>query len=139
MSTNGSEKRRGRKVIAPRRKADRLTLQNRLLIERGPTSQQAAQRWVDWERGEDYLGQPFDVTSIPLSKLHQMRRDPMIAFALLFVKVPLVRAPWYIKCKDAKVAAFVDNALRRIYARFVLQYTNCLDYGFAPMEKRFEL
>jgi hypothetical protein len=84
------------------------------------------------------LGQPFDATRIPISKLEQMRRDPMIAFGLMFIKVFLARAPWYIKSTDARRAAFIDGALRDIYARFILQYSNSFDYGYSAMVKRFE-
>lgn len=118
-------------------KTDRA-LRSRLVTESGPSTQTMTGRWVDWGNAEDILGQPFDNTRLPFTKLYQMRRDPMIAFGLLFAKLPLVRAPWYIKCSDARIAAFVDNALRAIYGRFIFQYCNCLDFGFAPMEKRFE-
>lgn len=120
-----------------RTKTDRA-MRSRLVTDSGPSTQTTTGRWVDWGNAEDILGQPFDNTRLPFTKLYQMRRDPMIAFGLLFAKLPLVRAPWYIKCSDARIAAFVDNALRAIYGRFIFQYCNCLDFGFAPMEKRFE-
>jgi hypothetical protein len=81
----------------------------------------------------------FDVTKIPLDKLHQMRRDPMIAFALFFIKAQLMRARWVIECEDAQVAAFVDGALREIYASLVTQYLLKLDYGWSAVVKRFTL
>ena len=94
--------------------------------------------WVNWNEMSDLLGQPFNVTRIPLSKLEQMRRDPMIAFALMFVKVPLIRAHWAIDSVDPQRAAFVDNCLKKIYGRLVLAYLNCLDFGYSPIVKRFE-
>jgi hypothetical protein len=106
--------------------------------EYGPTTELSTGRWVRWEQVESTLGQPFDVTKIPLSKLHQMRRDPMIAFGLLFCKVPLIRARWYIKSENAQISAFVDNALRSIYPRFIYGWTNCYDFGYSGLEKRFE-
>jgi hypothetical protein len=126
-------------ISKPKRRADVIKLQNKLLVEKGPSTMQSSGRWVDWDGAEQMLGQPFDVTSIPLSKLMQMRRDPMISFALLFVKLPIIRAPWYIQCQDARIATFVDKALRRIYPRFCFQYLNSLDFGFSAIEKRFEL
>lgn len=125
-------------MTTTRIRTDRAT-RSRLVSDSGPSTQTTTGRWVDWGNAEDILGQPFDNTRLPFSKLYQMRRDPMIAFGLLFAKLPLVRAPWYIKCSDARIAAFVDNALRAIYGRFIFQYSNSLDFGFAPMEKRFEL
>lgn len=111
----------------------------KILREEGPTSRQQTNSFVAWQRMADIMGQPFDVSNIPLSKLYQMRRDPMIAFALMFIRVPLVRAPWYIQCEDPKIAAFVDGALRRVYGRYVAQYTNSLEFGFQAIVKRFEL
>lgn len=116
---------------ARRRTAARLTQ------DRKPTTAASTGTWVNWASEEAYLGQPWDTTRIPLAKLEQMRRDPILAFALMFVKVPLIRAPWYIKCADPKIASAVDASLRRIYGRFVLAYTNSFDYGFSPMVKRF--
>lgn len=110
----------------------------RLLTEMAPSTKASTTGWVDWGAMADLLGTPFDITSIPLSKLEQMRRDPMIAFGLYFRKLPLVRAPWYIKSTDARRAQFVDSSLRRIYGRLVLAYCNSLDYGYSPMAKRFE-
>ena len=102
------------------------------------TSMAQSGSWVNWGELADVLGQPFSVTQIPMSKLEQMRRDPLIAFGLMFVKVPLIRAHWYIDSVDPRMAAFVDNCLRRIYGRFVLAYSNCFDFGYSPIVKRFE-
>lgn len=102
------------------------------------TSMSQTGSWVHWGDMADLLGQPFNVTKIPLTKLEQMRRDPMIAFGLMFVKVPLIRAHWYIDSVDPQRAAFVDYCLRRIYGRFILAYLNCLDFGYSPVVKRFE-
>lgn len=106
---------------------------------KGPTSRQ---RSVDYgsvyRQGWQSLDE-WNWTSLPLSKIYQMRSDPMLSFGLQFIKVPLVRAPWYIECSDARVAAFVDNALREIWHSYVFQYTNCFDFGYAPMIKNFAL
>lgn len=102
------------------------------------TSMSQTGSWVNWNEMADLLGQPFNVTRIPLSKLEQMRRDPMIAFALMFVKVPLIRAHWKIDSTDPQRAAFVQNCLQRIYGKFILAYLNSLDYGYSPIVKRFE-
>lgn len=113
-------------------------LQKRLSQSRVPSTQTQTQSWINWGGMRDVLGQPFDSTRIPLSKLEQMRRDSMLAFGLQLRKVPLVRAPWYIKSSDAQRASFIDGALRKIYGRFILAYTNSFDFGFSAMVKRFE-
>lgn len=114
-------------------------LKGRLSQNRRPTTRTASDQWVNWNSMSDLLGQPFDATKISLSKLEQMQRDPILAFGLMFTKVPLIRAPWYIRSTDAKRAAFVDYALRRIYGRFILAYTNSFSFGYSAMVKRFEL
>lgn len=113
-------------------------LAKRLAQARGPSSQQSSLTWVEWDNMADVLGQPFDSTRIPLSKLDQMRRDPMLAFGLASKIVPLIRAKWYIQSKDAQRAAFVDGCLRSIYARYILGRSNCLSFGYSPGIKRFE-
>jgi len=113
-------------------------LKRRLQQNRRPSTRAASDQWVNWNSMSDLLGQPFDMTRISLSKLEQMQRDPILSFGLMFIKVPLVRAPWYIRCTDAKRAAFVDNCLRRIYGRLILSYTNCFSFGYSAMVKRFE-
>lgn len=119
---------------------DRQNVRQRLLATRdfGPSTRQQSGTRLQFNEQINQLGQGFDATRIPTSKLYQMRRDPMIAFALQFVKVPLIRAPWYIECEDAQIAAFVDKALRRIYGRYVLQHSLCLDFGYQAIVKRFE-
>lgn len=123
---------------------ERERLKKRLTKEKQPATREASGHHVKWDDLFNQLGQPFDSTRVPLSKLHQMRRDPMIAFGLLFVKVPLIRAPWYIKAHDKNgprpdVSALIDGALREIYSRFIFQYCNSLDFGYQGIVKRFKL
>lgn len=107
--------------------------------EQAPSSRSQATTWVSWKNLGRRLGQPYDAEQIPYSKLRQMRRDPMIAFGLHYIKTPLVRAQWRIECEDAQIAAFIDYAWRKVHARFMFQRSLALDFGFVPMVKRFEL
>ena len=116
----------------------RSRIKKRLVQGRKPSARDQTGVGASWSNWSEVLGQPFDVSRIPLSKLEHMRRDPMLAFGLMFCKVPLIRAPWYIKSSDARRAAFIDGALRRIYGRFILAYTNAFDFGFSAIVKRFE-
>lgn len=108
-----------------------------LTTDRGPTSRQRSVDYTTFYRLGTSTLEEWNWTSIPLSKIYQMRCDPMLSFGLQFIKVPLVRAPWYIECDDARIAAFVDGALREIWHSFVFQYTNCYDFGYAPIIKNF--
>lgn len=113
-------------------------LKRRLAQDRRPNTRTSTEQWINWSSLGDMIGQPYSLTKIPISKLEEMQRDPMLSFGLTFIKVPLVRAPWYIQSTDAKRAAFVDAALRRIYGRFILAYSNCFSFGYSAMVKRFE-
>lgn len=97
----------------------------------------------NWRDVADQLGDPFEREKIPISKLRQMRRDPMLGFGLSFIKVPHVRANWYINARsnsgpNLQVANHLDYDLRRIYAGLMLQLLNSLDFGFQAIAKRFE-
>ena len=118
--------------------AVKARIAKRLIGQIGPSTRAATTNWVDWGEFFGQLGQPFDNSSIPISKLEVMRRDPMLAFGLGFVKLPLIKASWYIEGTDAQRNAFVDQALRLIWGRLVIQWCNSLDYGFSPLCKRFE-
>lgn len=85
------------------------------------------------------LTNQFDVSRIPLIRLRQMMRDPMIAFALFFIKAQMLRARWSIESSDAQVAGFIDNALREIYPSLVAQFLMKLVFGYQALIKRFEL
>jgi hypothetical protein len=87
----------------------------------------------------DSLGNPYDVTRIPISVLKQMQRDPMIAFGLHLINTPVYRASWYIQTQDPQVAAFVDNSLRAILPTYLSQRSQALNFGFKPIVKRFQL
>jgi SPP1 gp7 family putative phage head morphogenesis protein len=111
----------------------------KLIRDKSPSTRAASARWVHWDSVAETLGQPFDSTRIPISKLEQMRKDPMIAFALAFCKMPLIRAQWFIECAKPDVAAAIDEMLRRIYGRYILAHTNDFDFGYSPIVKRFEV
>ena len=117
----------------------------RRMLERarsaGPSVKQQTQSNYNWRNSLDHLGSPFDATQIPLSKLYQMRCDPMIAFALAFIRTPIVTAPWYIDVGlgDPKVAGFVDYALRKIYGKLIMQYCLSLDFGYQAIAKSWKL
>lgn len=123
--------------MATNKPIDPAKLRKKMLKDFAPSQEQQSMGFVQWENMGDFLGQPFDSTNIPLSKLRQMRRDPMIAFALQFVKLPLVRAPWFIECEEARIAAFVTEALRLIYERLMMQFSLKYDYGFQAIVKNF--
>ena len=111
-------------------------------IDQAPTVAQQTPTQDQWTAMRDVLGPPFDSERVTLYQMRQMRKDAMIAFGLHYIKVPLVRAEWHIEARDkdgpnAQVAAFLDAALRPIYARLIFQRTLALDFGWQAMTKRF--
>ena len=111
-------------------------------VDQAPTVAQQTPTDTAWSAMRDVLGPPFDSERVTLYQMRQMRKDAMIAFGLHYIKVPLVRAEWHIEARDkdgpnAQVAAFVDAALRPIYARYIFQRTLALDFGYQGMVKRF--
>jgi SPP1 gp7 family putative phage head morphogenesis protein len=110
--------------------------------EQAPSSRVQAV-FQNWREVADQLGDPFERERIALSKLRQMRRDPMLGFALSFIKVPHLRAKWFMNASSnsgpsAQIAAHADENWRRIHASFVQAYMNSLDFGFQAIAKRFE-
>jgi SPP1 gp7 family putative phage head morphogenesis protein len=130
--------------IQPRRTdvaANKDTRQKLLkeLKDKAPSSRAQTGAFGGWNEYESILGQPYDPTNIPYSKLYQMRRHAMIAFATHFIRVPLVRAEWYMKCESAKIAAHADAALRPIIGSLILQMTESYNFGSQGIVKRMEL
>lgn len=81
----------------------------------------------------------FDPERITMRQKRQMRRDPQIALGLHVRLAMLVNAPWHIECEDPQVGAFVENALRAVYARLVPQVFMAVEWGYQPIVKRFKL
>lgn len=112
--------------------------------DQAPTMAEQTPDFSTWQKLRDELGPPFDNERVTLRQMRQLRKDPMIAFGLHYRKVPIARAEWHIEARDkngvnAQVQAFLDAALRRIYARYIFQRMLALDFGFQAMVKRFTL
>jgi hypothetical protein len=115
---------------------DDRSLRSILPMERGPSTASSTRDWRSI--GSRYGTGTPDATRIPLDQLEQMRKDPILQFALVFIKSALARAPWRIVGNDPRRNAFVQKSLERIYDRLVIQAAGSLDYGYAPVVKRFE-
>jgi hypothetical protein len=110
--------------------------------EQAPTLAELSPDQNAWLQFGTQLGPPFDSERVTLAQCRQIRKDPMVAFGMHYRKVPLVRAEWHIDARDnngpnPQVAAFVDSALRKIYARLILQREQCRDFGYQGIIKRF--
>jgi hypothetical protein len=110
--------------------------------EQAPTLRELSPDQNAWTQFGTQLGPPFDSERVTLAQCRQIRKDPMVAFGMHYRKVPLVRAEWHIDARDKngpnpQVASFVDSALRKIYARLILQRELCRDFGYQGIVKRF--
>lgn len=110
--------------------------------EQAPTSAAQTPGQTQWQAQRDTLGPPFDSERVTIAQCRQIRKDPMIAFALHYRKVPIARAEWFMEARDKtginrQVAAFMDAAVRRIYARYIFQRTLALDFGYQAIAKRY--
>jgi hypothetical protein len=110
--------------------------------EQAPTLAELSPDQNTWLQFGTQLGPPFDSERVTLAQCRQIRKDPMVAFGMHYRKVPLVRAEWHIDARDnngpnPQVAAFVDSAIRKIYARLILQRELCRDFGYQGIIKRF--
>lgn len=138
------EEQHSRRVIdladAPLSNKEKELIKKRMISgEQVPSTRQQSLSYQFFQEQIRTLGNPYDVTRIPISVCEQMQRDPMIAFGLHFINVPLMRSRWYIKCERADIAAFIDNALRPILPRYIQQRSQAMSFGFAPIVKRFQL
>jgi hypothetical protein len=110
--------------------------------EQAPTLAELSPDVNAWQQFGTQLGPPFDSERVTLTQCRQIRKDPMVAFGMHYRKVPLVRAEWHIDARDnngpnPQVAAFVDSAIRKIYARLIFQRELCRDFGYQGIVKRF--
>lgn len=123
----------------PAKTAERIleveALRRELLVKQGPSTRRMSEDNDLWNRAVDVLGgDPFDATRVSWHSMRQMRRDPMLAFALHFLKMAQVRGNWYVDCPSRPdIAVFMEKAWRRIWGRRVLQIMNSLDFGCSPI------
>src|SRR4051794_14317362 len=84
-------------------------------------------------------GRPYSSLRLPISTLTEMRTDAILRFAQLTALVSIFSAKWHIDCSDARKAAFVDQALRRVIGRLIIQFFDSWNYGWTALVKEFGL
>jgi len=125
-------------IDEPNEKDEALIRKRLQKPDQAPSSRQQSYSYQFFHEQVGSLGNPYDITRIPISVLEQMQRDPMIAFGMHFIKLPIIRSNWYIKCERPDIATFIDNSLRRILSTYINQRFQALYFGFAPIVKRFQ-
>jgi SPP1 gp7 family putative phage head morphogenesis protein len=84
-------------------------------------------------------GRPYSSLKLPISTMMEMRTDSLLRFAQLVSLVPYFTGKFRIECASARKAQFVDQALRRILGRLILQFYESWNFGWQTMAKEFGL
>jgi hypothetical protein len=69
----------------------------------------------------------------------EMRTDAIMRFAQLVALTSIFSAKWKINCTNARKAAFLHQALRRVIGRLIIQYFESWNFGYQAMVKEFGL
>lgn len=118
--------------------ADTKKLREQLQQDQAPSAR-GRTPLVDVAGIQGVLGRQHSSRRITLNQMYEMREDSILSFAKLMRMVAILTSKWYIECADAQKAAFLDNALRRIYGRLTLQFFISQDFGFQGLVKSFGL
>lgn len=105
----------------------------------GPTTEEQSGGGFPFDALIKRISDPSDPTNVSFPFLRLMRRDHMIALALHFIMMPIVRAQWYYECSNAQVAAYADKIVRPIWGRLALTIMRHLWAGYSPGVKVFEV
>lgn len=85
------------------------------------------------------IGQPYSSRRLSIEQCYEMRADPIIQFAEMIAMSSIFMANWHIECKNARLANFVDNALRRVIGRLIIQFFGARSFGFQALVKEFAM
>jgi len=125
-------------VAAPSLPADVRKLREQLLRDQAPSARTRT-NYFDPSVFSSRYGRPYSSRRLPISTLLEMRTDAILRFAQLTALVSIFTAKWHIECSNARKAAFLDHALRRIIGRLIIQYFECWNFGWQALVKEFGL
>jgi hypothetical protein len=125
-------------VAAPTLPPDVRKLREQLVVDQAPSVRRRTQTF-DAGGFVSRFGRPYSSRRLPLNVLDEMRYDALLRFSQLISLVPLFTAKWHIECTNARKAQFLDNALRRIIGRLLLQFFESWNFGFQTLVKEFVL
>jgi hypothetical protein len=71
--------------------------------DQGPTDEQQQLRSpYPYDALLSEIGDPQDPTNVTFPVLRRMRNDHMVSMGLHFIAMPIVKAPWYYECDNAR-------------------------------------
>jgi hypothetical protein len=110
----------------------------KLLVDQAPSARARA-NYYDASIFVGRHGRPYSSRRIPINTLMEMRTDAILRFAQIVALTSIFTAKWKISCANARKAAFIDQALRRIIGRLIVQYFESWNFGWQALVKQFGL
>lgn len=71
--------------------------------------------------------------------LSEMSCHPQISACLHIIKMPIIGANWNIKCDNKDIDDFCTQNVKSIFTSLIRDILTGIEYGFAGLEKRFEV
>jgi SPP1 gp7 family putative phage head morphogenesis protein len=125
-------------MAAPALPADIQKLRDQLVRDQAPSARTRTE-FFDPAVFVSRHGRPYSSLKLPVSTMKEMRTDALLRFAQLVSRVPIFTGKWRIECASARKAAFVDEALRRIIGRLIMQFYESWNFGWQAEVKQFGL
>jgi hypothetical protein len=125
-------------VAAPALPAEVQRLREDLLRDQAPSARSRT-NYFDPSVFVGRHGRPYSSRRIPIATLMEMRTDAIMRFAQLVALTSIFSAKWKINCTNARKAAFLHQALRRVIGRLIIQYFESWNFGYQAMVKEFGL
>ncbi len=88
--------------------------------------------------GRGLLG-AYSPYAVSVETRKRMRLDPQIRLALAAVKAPVMGLAWRAESADARLARFVESALRPVWRSLMRSALNAVDFGFQVHEKVWQI
>jgi hypothetical protein len=125
-------------VAAPALPAEVQKLREQLTRDQAPSARTRTE-YFDPSIFVNRHGRPYSSLRLPISTLVEMRTDAILRFAQLTALVSIFSAKWRIECGNARKAAFIDQALRRVIGRLIIQFFESWNFGWQACVKEFGL
>lgn len=99
----------------------------------------------DWSGRDERFNQlpgssvlQFDLDSLTLADFRAMRYHPQINSSLSLLTFMMHQLDWWIECKDAKIAAMVEENLRDTWTRMIRALSQSFWAGYSPIILDYE-
>ncbi|HYI15510.1 MAG TPA: hypothetical protein VEX37_08970, partial [Thermomicrobiales bacterium] len=125
-------------MAAPALPADVRKLRELLIEDQAPSARTRTE-YFDTNVFVARHGRPYSSLRLPIVTMEEMRADALLRFAQLISLVPIFTGKFRIDCSSARKAAFIDQALRKILGKLILQLYESWNFGWVSLVKEFGL